>query len=388
MKTSIFKKSAWVLAWSSFILCFSLASFLFVSFIYNYFFSKSLIFSSIISSDTSVSCQNSNKKDRLKSIVRVLIVDGGGVDGIMPLVVFQYLEKKSGRPISSLFDTFIGTSTGSIIISSLNIAENNVPKYSASQVLGMYLSLSKKMITTSLGRKIFTLNGILGPKFSVSTLHDQLSERVGHTTFNSLMNRVAVTTYDISELRFNIFRSWECSTSRPDYRLADILSAATATPSIFSPVILKDVLNKKTHTYVDGLVFADDPALYGINTLISQYPNAKKYIIVRLATGGIDVNVLNLQGDKTQGWGLLSWIHPLLLIVFKSQNAEIKEAISLLQKLAPKAKFDYFVFNRDLVRVRPFDTSDENIQKILDNANAMISEEKVRLNYLVKALAP
>ena len=59
-----------------------------------------------------------------------------------------------------------------------------------------------------------------------------------------------------------------------------------------------------------------------------------------------------------------------------------------MQKLAPKAKFDYFVFNRDLVRVRPFDTSDENIQKILDNANAMISEEKVRLNYLVKALAP
>ena len=53
--------------------------------------------------------------------VRVLIIDGGGVKGILSLMILKYFEQKSGKTVSELFDFFSGTSTGSIIVSALNL---------------------------------------------------------------------------------------------------------------------------------------------------------------------------------------------------------------------------------------------------------------------------
>ena len=46
---------------------------------------------------------------------KVLSIDGGGIRGIIPSLVLDYLERESGRPISELFDLCVGTSSGGII---------------------------------------------------------------------------------------------------------------------------------------------------------------------------------------------------------------------------------------------------------------------------------
>jgi predicted acylesterase/phospholipase RssA len=45
-------------------------------------------------------------------VFRVLSIDGGGIRGILPATVLTELERLSGRPICSLFDLIVGTSTG------------------------------------------------------------------------------------------------------------------------------------------------------------------------------------------------------------------------------------------------------------------------------------
>lgn len=46
---------------------------------------------------------------------RVLVIDGGGLKGIIPAFVVEAIEKKEGKPCHELFDLICGTSTGSVI---------------------------------------------------------------------------------------------------------------------------------------------------------------------------------------------------------------------------------------------------------------------------------
>ena len=51
----------------------------------------------------------------------VLSIDGGGIRGIIPALVLDYLEQASNKSISELFDLSVGTSSGGII--ALGIAQ-------------------------------------------------------------------------------------------------------------------------------------------------------------------------------------------------------------------------------------------------------------------------
>ena len=53
---------------------------------------------------------------RIKNGYRVLCLDGGGIKGLVQIEVLCELERTSGRKITELFDWFVGTSTGALIL--------------------------------------------------------------------------------------------------------------------------------------------------------------------------------------------------------------------------------------------------------------------------------
>src|SRR5262245_59552928 len=97
--------------------------------------------------------------------VRILSIDGGGVDGIVTLEILKYLEERSGQAISKQFDFVTGTSTGAIItVGLLLMDDDRRPRYSAAELSTAYSSLAHKTLYAPLYHKILTLNGILGPR--------------------------------------------------------------------------------------------------------------------------------------------------------------------------------------------------------------------------------
>ena len=42
----------------------------------------------------------------------ILAIDGGGIRGIIPSMVLQYIERKTGKQTHELFQLVSGTSTG------------------------------------------------------------------------------------------------------------------------------------------------------------------------------------------------------------------------------------------------------------------------------------
>lgn len=56
--------------------------------------------------------------------IRIFSIDGGGIRGIIPLKVLEYIERQTGKQIHELFHVIGGTSPGGIIALGLT---SNIP---------------------------------------------------------------------------------------------------------------------------------------------------------------------------------------------------------------------------------------------------------------------
>ncbi len=352
------------------------------------------IYSYVFSNIISLSPQNGGKKcnafldKKDLTTVRILVIDGGGIDGVMPLVLLRYLEEKTGKPIVDLFDFFTGTSTGSIIVSSLNVPDDDgKPRYSAGKLLEIYTDFSKEVLAPSVTREILTLHGLIGPHLSIQHSHTEFLRFLGDKiTFGALLKKVAITVYDIERNYPEILNSWECDEAISRYLLADVITAATATPTFFAPAIFTDYHHRTRNVLVDGGIFTNNPSLDGIREALALYPHASRFLIVHLGTGGGSLANLNLKADKIQHWGFLHWLRSILSIVYKSQNTVIRDAISSIQYFSASKKFDYYYFNKNMKNAAPFDTTKANIDTIEAHARAIITEQGQTLDKVAQEL--
>lgn len=367
-----------------FFICLLMIILLFISgnLLYNHYYSKSPHFTKQYDKPGNPDLTQSNLN---QSIVKILIINGGGVDGLMPLYVLQYLEKQTGKPISELFDLFVGTSSGSIITSSLNIPdENGKPKFSTTDIINVFENFSKSAIESTLARKILTLNGLFGPKYEIDNLYQELKKTLGkNIQFNQLLKKVSIVSFNLNKVTLELFNNWEVKKPYVGYPVIDLLTAAAATPACFSSVII----NKEA--YVDGCTFANNPTLYSIHNAFDLYPNASKYIIVHLGTGsnspGSLIYHLGSKNNITATWGEVQWITPAGELLYVSQDQGVKEALHIIKTISPKGRFKDFYFNK-LTGVDPFDPSEINFQLIKKTAYQLIEEQKNKLNILADLL--
>ena len=55
---------------------------------------------------------------------KILSIDGGGIRGIIPAAYLAEIEKRTGKPICTLFDLIAGTSTGGILAAALTVPDS------------------------------------------------------------------------------------------------------------------------------------------------------------------------------------------------------------------------------------------------------------------------
>ncbi|KAI9291832.1 FabD/lysophospholipase-like protein, partial [Neoconidiobolus thromboides FSU 785] len=101
--------------------------------------------------------------------LRILSIDGGGVRGIIPTMVLNYIEKKTKKPISSLFDIITGTSTGALLGVVLNIPNekgSKVPKYNTDDALNLYMKECPALFQTNFLINLKNLWGLRSARYS------------------------------------------------------------------------------------------------------------------------------------------------------------------------------------------------------------------------------
>ena len=235
--------------------------------------------------------------------VRVLSIDGGGIRGIIPAMILAEIEKRTGRPISELFDLVVGTSTGSILVLGLTKPDPkhpDIPHYTAQQLVELYVQEGQKIFPP--GFDAFkNVKRIFSPKYSQRGLEEVLTKYFGDFSLREALTNVVIPAYEIEDRKHFFFESFSGRTNH--LFMYEVAMAATAAPTYFPPIRLPMDPEDRSKGYavlIDGGVFANNPAIYALSKA-SIVRTSKDILLVSLGTGTVPQSI---KFEEIWGWGL------------------------------------------------------------------------------------
>ena len=251
------------------------------------------------------------------SRTRILSIDGGGIKGIVPAVVLLHLEKllkqlskNQNSRIHDYFDLFSGASTGAIIIAGLlSPDKNNRPKYSPEEILDLYLENGHIIFNSSFFQEVKSVSGIVNVKYDPEGLESVFEKYFGKSELKGLLKPSLIPVYDLSRGKNYFFRQQKALTSpRHNFYVKDLLRGATSALSYFPPAQISTVNDREHRCFIDGGVFANNPALsaYAEFRYHNSNLHAKDTMMLSLGTGR---KTTNLDCEVTANWGAAEWLY-------------------------------------------------------------------------------
>lgn len=260
--------------------------------------------------------------------VRVLSIDGGGMRGIIPATVLEYVESKlieiTENPharIADYFDIIVGTSTGGILtcfyLTPNSEDGKNKPnaKYTASQALEFYSKKGYSIFNAS-KNKLLKLLWIFGDMINATQYKPKVIEQLFEETFadvtmSHLLKPCLVTTYDIEHKKAVFFSKVNPANKDKDFLIRDVARSTSAAPTYFPPAKITNVDGGNNMVNIDGGVFANNPAMCAYTECRKsefgniKYPGIEDIYMLSIGTGGGMFKLPNTA--KSKNWGVLSW---------------------------------------------------------------------------------
>ncbi|NES99746.1 MAG: patatin [Sphaerospermopsis sp. SIO1G1] len=302
-----------------------------------------------------------------KSKYKILAIDGGGIRGIIPAMLLAEIEKRTQKPIYSLFDVIAGTSSGGILALGLTKPKSRLldnsshAEYTAEDLVCLFVEHGVEIFYDPFFERLLKpIEDVLfQPKYISTSKEDILTQYFGNSLLENNLKEVFVTTYDI-EQRIPIFLTNKLEKQQiqskrfrnlcAGFSLIDAALATSATPTYFPPHRIATTHNNNGfYTLVDGGVFANNPAQLAISEaqLSSQQQgngilNPEDILLVSLGTGSL---TKVYPYDEVKNWGLLQWSRPLLSMMLDGGNEVVAgELERLFAANKQKVKKSYYRF--------------------------------------------
>ncbi|MEG3834652.1 patatin-like phospholipase family protein [Microcoleus sp. MON2_D6] len=311
---------------------------------------------------------------------RILSIDGGGIRGIIPAIVLNYIEERTGKRIATMFDFIAGTSTGGILALGLtrknsDSSINREPEYTAAELVNFYRKYGQKVFNQNIP---MSFDELLQPKHNPKGKQQVLKDLLGEAKVEDALREIFIPSYDI-ELRAPVF-----FTSNPDaeecdsihsrklcsgFKMWEAAMATSAAPTFFPPYELETAhtTDEGHYALVDGGVFANNPASIAMMEAMISYKkktdeelHRKDTLVVSLGTGSV---TRRYKYRDAKNWGQIKWALPLLNVVLDGQSESV--AFQLQQLMVSKGDKDN---NRNYYRFQ-LQLSSDNGQDQMDNAS-------------------
>lgn len=203
-------------------------------------------------------------------VFKILSIDGGGIKGLYSASVLSKIEEKTGKKITDNFNMICGTSTGGIIALALSYG------LSADEIVDFYLTKGPKIFSTYkypfieyLSRKsLFVKQILFKSKFSNKELEKALIDVFEDKRISDLKNLLCIPSFNLSTGEPRVFKNSGINT--PFFRdgnlkIVDVALSTSAAPTYFPIHSIDEDL------YVDGGVWANNPALCGLFEALEHY---------------------------------------------------------------------------------------------------------------------
>ena len=253
---------------------------------------------------------------------RILALDGGGIKGAFTAAVLAAWEQDTSLRVQDHFDLITGTSTGGILAIGLGLG------LSAREMLEFYKERGPVIFPmTGFRRKAWrTIRQVFQPKFSQDVLRKELVAAFGERKFGESKVRLLIPAYDTLRGRIFLFKTGHDPRFKYDLNIpaADVALATAAAPTYFQAARIAE---HGGCGYVDGGVWANNPALAGVVEAVSFLgKRLDKLDVLSLGTTYAPDSVRKLAGSGLTGWGTrivsllmnaqaeASWKQALLLV--------------------------------------------------------------------------
>nr|GMD94544.1 patatin-like protein 2 [Ipomoea batatas] len=213
------------------------------------------------------------------NLVTILSIDGGGIRGVIPSIILDYLESQlqeldgADARLADYFDVMSGTSTGGLVTAMLTApGENDRPLYAARDIKPFYLNHGPKIFPQKRGWfcKIWQLiRSVFLPKYDGKYLHSLVKEELKDIRLKDTLTNVVIPTFDIKCLQPVIFSTYEAKRCpKMDAYLSDVCIGTSAAPTYLPAHYFKIEDPKqqgtnnhppKEYNIIDGGVAANNP---------------------------------------------------------------------------------------------------------------------------------
>ena len=323
---------------------------------------------------------------------RILSIDGGGIRGIIPARILEWLEAKLARRTSDVFHLVSGTSTGGIIAAGLTKPGGqgqgkHRSALKAKDLLDLYVNHGSEIFNRSFWHGITSVGGLLEEKYSEKGLETLFRRYLGAAQLANCTADTLVTSYDIHCRKPYFFKSWRAK-KEPlrNFRLRDVARATSAAPTYFEPALVRPVGRSKDHALVDGGVFANNPAMCAYASARVIYPKATDILMVSIGTGE---HTRRIEYKDAEDWGLVEWARPLLSVIFDGVADTVD--YQLRQVLAPQRRGGQRYYRFQIRLKEGNDDMDDatraNIATLVRKADEILENQAAEFEALATVLA-
>lgn len=309
-----------------------------------------------------------------RSEINILVLTGGGVRGLIPLLVLSKIEELTGKKTGELFDFMAGTSTGSVncgIMAVANDDGNN--RYSAQNIVDNYMDNICMMFSAPWYHQFLTLFGIFGPRYLPEGKLSVLNGYFANSRLANVATNILVPVYDVVENSLKIIRNWAPSgkTLHSNYLLTDLIHGASNPPMLFSPQSF--TIDGEKKIFIDPGVVLNNPAEIALMNAWFMFPN-KKIRLVLIGNGGNDVMKYDHQHIAEFGaYGLFQYLLNSPVINSKLSTDLVYEYIHEANDYGLDVEF--VEINSDGAQgLLVGDTSDSNMARIRQFADKVLME--------------
>ncbi|GMY11726.1 patatin-like protein 3 [Fagus crenata] len=330
-------------------------------------------------------------------MVTVLSIDGGGIRGIIPGTLLEFLESKlqeldgPNARIADYFDIIAGTSTGGLVTTMLTAPnKDNRPMYAAKDITKFYLEESPKIFPQKSRIKFITparsmYRAVKGPKYDGQYLRSMTNKLLGNLTLNQTLTDVIIPTVDIKFFQPVVFSTDDAKLNDlKNAKLADICIGTCAAPT-FLPAHYFETKDDKGNTrnfdLIDGGIAANNP----LND-VKPKDYCKRMLVLSLGTGEAKREE-KYTAKKASEWGLLNWVYdkgatPLLDAFMYSSSDTVDFHVSTIFQ-ALNCKKNYLRIQDDKLTG---DTTSvdiatmENLQRLVKIGKELLKKPVSRVN--------
>lgn len=268
------------------------------------------------------------------NLITILSIDGGGVRGIIPSVILDFLETElqkldgENARLADYFDVIAGTSTGGLVTAMLTTPnEEGRPIFAAKDVKDFYLEHCPNIFphdSHPFGPAAKVIKALSGPKYTGEHLHKVIQEKLEEKRLHETLTNVVIPTFDIKRLQPTIFSSYQLkNTPSLDAKLSDICIGTSAAPTYLPSHSFQteDSEGKLVREFnlIDGGVAANNPTLVAMSEVTKEITRGSpnffpikpteygRFLVLSLGTGSPEFQE-KYDATKSSGWGILGWL--------------------------------------------------------------------------------